>query len=798
MSNPNTELIIKSRVWKKDNVELIDYLNSETINFIRKINTSGVLRKINKDVEFESGENIAKTEFDLVKIIKNNNGRYLIDCGIWPKDLSELVDKQGIFLVYRGLTIKDLNKIKKDRYYKLSQGDIIKIGRMYLKVLEIHLNKETPINKKLNKNILLHNSNSSNIIINQQQIIKGIYSPKWSNKKHSQILFNKNISLLTGRNKAQNNNDSIDIFSKRKIAPLFPRINSTNELFVLKKISHKNKKTKSSQDLGDLILGQKNNMQKTKPTCRICYGEDSCEENPLICPCICKGSMKYIHYQCLKNWLNAKIEEELSEDSTERNPDCITYNRKDISCELCKEKFPDYIIHNNIYYNILFYKPKFEEFIIFESMKSSIVKNRNYHVLSLDNKNFISIGRAGECELSFAELSVSRNHCLIHKEKGKLYLEDNTSKFGTLVLIQNKNMVINDFMTLKIQVNKTFVKFKLDIPFSFGWNCCGRQDTKERLDYQIQNKKSFDIVTCFVIKEDNSNLISEENKEDDNNVEIIDNKEKNTEFIDKENKNVLNDVNNNINNNSINDKSINNNNNINNNNINNNDNNIINNNINNNDNNNIIINNNKDKESLIDKSSNNDIENKNNINEDLISNNNDNNNDDNNKDNNNNDNDNLIEIKEKEKEIQIEKEKEKEKKLEKKDDIINIKLNNNKTNKDIINKNEISSMVNNLLTNHIKRMSIKKGKNDNMELPKFDDINLNNIKENFSMSLLKDKNFDFNKVKINTDKNSVNYNKTDSFTNIKKNNIIISLSPLDIFEHSSSEKCNVNSVNNNK
>ena len=140
-------------------------------------------------------------------------------------------------------------------------------------------------------------------------------------------------------------------------------------------------------------------------------------------------------------------------------------------------------------------------------------------------------------------------------------------------------------------------------------------------------------------------------------------------------------------------------------------------------------------------------------------------------------------------------EKEKEKEKVKKNDIINIKLSNNKADKDIINKNEISSMVNNLLTNHIKRMSIKKGKNDNMELPKFDDINLNNIKENFSMSLLKDKNFDFKRVKINTDKNNINYNKTDSFANLKKNNIKIGLSPFDIFDHSSFEKCNVNSVN---
>ena len=147
-------------------------------------------------------------------------------------------------------------------------------------------------------------------------------------------------------------------------------------------------------------------------------------------------------------------------------------------------------------------------------MKSSIVKNKYYHVLSLDNKEYISIGRATESDLSLAELSVSRNHCLIHKEKGKVFLEDNTSKFGTLVLIQNKNMIVNDFMSLKIQVKKTYIRFKLEIPFSFSWNCCGREDTKERLDYQIQNKKAFNLMSCFVIKEDNNNILESDNNDD--------------------------------------------------------------------------------------------------------------------------------------------------------------------------------------------------------------------------------------------------------------------------------------------
>ena len=45
-------------------------------------------------------------------------------------------------MVYRGLTLKDLNKDPECRFYKLSQGDIFKIGKVYLKVLEIHLKKE--------------------------------------------------------------------------------------------------------------------------------------------------------------------------------------------------------------------------------------------------------------------------------------------------------------------------------------------------------------------------------------------------------------------------------------------------------------------------------------------------------------------------------------------------------------------------------------------------------------------------------------------------------------------------------
>ena len=712
MTNLNAELIIKTKVWLKENIELIDYLNTETIDNLFQTKTSGVIRRENQDTSLYSGNNLPKTNNDLIKFERNpTTGKYIINCGSWSKNLEKLVDEPGIFMVYKGSVINDYHNIRNKYYYKLSQGDIIKLGRVYLKVLDICINKEN-IKEEKNQNkiknkyrgTMLHSSSSNCMFINGQQIIKGAFSPRFDgkNKKLSQILFNKNElnfsnSILTSRKQKLKNEDNsfnIDLFAKKKIVSL-PRINSTNELFFFKKITHtKNKKIKSSSR--DIFLLEKPFIiSKTKPACRICYGENNTDDNPLIVPCTCKGSMKYIHYDCLKNWLNAKIEEELSDDSTEKNNmECISYNKNSICCELCKTKYPDYLIHNNIYYNILFYKPNYKEFIIFESMKVGKDKTKHYHVVTFDDRDFINIGRANECELSIAELSVSRFHCMIHKENGNIFLEDNTSKFGTLVLIQNKNMIMNEFTPLRLQVNKTFIKFKLEIPFSFSLNCCGRQNTFEgkKLDYHEQNKKGFDILSYFVIKNDNTvwGIDDDNNEEEKNNIDNNNNIKTNKvetndkkDLIDNEennkNMNIVGNTNNIINiNNLIEEEK----------------NNIENNNI-----NKINNKNNKDKESLIDKSNAEDI-------------------------------------------VEIE--------SENKNELID---ENNKIEKNDKNKNK--EEINIVPKKRIKKISIKRDKNNHKVIQNLED----NIKDNYSMSLATDRNKkDNDKINIEEEKNNKQLN----------------------------------------
>lgn len=52
--------------------------------------------------------------------------------------------------------------------------------------------------------------------------------------------------------------------------------------------------------------GSCSSSHKVLGTCRICFETETADSqdpaNPLICPCQCSGSSKYVHRQCLSQW----------------------------------------------------------------------------------------------------------------------------------------------------------------------------------------------------------------------------------------------------------------------------------------------------------------------------------------------------------------------------------------------------------------------------------------------------------------------------------------------------------------
>ena len=558
----NSELLIKCKIWKNESLELVDFSNKDTEKTEIKVQSSGTLSRINKTITFTKGKNINKTPFELFTINHNEqNGYFYINCDKPPKELIKVLENNNTYIVYKRNKYQNIDNMLAN-YYELCQGDIIKLGRIYFKVLDINLdNKEdeqtkyiTDINNN-SKASIFRSSSYRSAMINRQEIINGMYSP--SNK----IKDNKTMRLIYSLKK----NDNINIFAKmHKIKFLgkkenLPLINqkelflkrnnsTTNDLFLNnKKINNNIKKNYFSlakkdkiynlylpiQNEKDLNYNSENNNFNKKnknikiKACRICYGTDFSIENPLISPCICKGSMKYIHYQCLKNWLKSKIEIDLNINPEIEEEVGLTYCAKDLICELCKYKFPDYINHNGKIYNISFYKPKYKQFIILESIRNDKYKSKFIHILSFDNKNQISLGRSNDCDLSIPEISVSRFHCFIHKDNSKIFLEDNKSKFGTCILLQNPNILMIDNSPLRLLKGRTYIKLKLLINSNF-FSCCNTNTFDSNIfSYQIQNQKYCDVASSFIIKKDNSDESDNKEENEENENDSIKNNENN-------------------------------------------------------------------------------------------------------------------------------------------------------------------------------------------------------------------------------------------------------------------------------
>ena len=65
--------------------------------------------------------------------------------------------------------------------------------------------------------------------------------------------------------------------------------------------------------------------------CKICLCEEE-EDNPIVSPCICAGSVGHVHLHCLRQWLDSK------KKKLETNQ-VNSYIWKDLVCEICHSNY---------------------------------------------------------------------------------------------------------------------------------------------------------------------------------------------------------------------------------------------------------------------------------------------------------------------------------------------------------------------------------------------------------------------------------------------------------------------------
>ena len=491
---------MNTQTWDKYICELIDYYSTDLYSSKIETNESGHVYRQFNNVKFYNHKLNETKENEYLMHLDCNENQFFIDVNSYKIDDDENICSNNS--TWFSLKSDKKNKNNRLNMFKISEGDVIKIGKINIRIRKIKFQSDKHNNKKINIDI---NNNKYELSNSAKSESVSVLRELGTNS-----LFNYNIN-----NNNVQNDINLNTVKKQKEDE-----DKENEMLSINKTSNKKVNSKKINfKTPEKIFFEEN--QKKKSTdfpsrcCRICYLEEETESNPLIQPCLCSGSLKYIHLDCLKKWIGTR-----NWTRVENNENVCIYLIKEIDCELCKNKLPDYIRHKNKLYKIIEFKIDFKNYISFENLTLDKQKNKFIYVINLNKKKDIKIGRGHEANIILSDISVSRVHCVLNVYNKNVYLQDNEAKYGTLVLVQTPRLNIIDNIDLNLQIGRSFINCKNKTPFKLFKCCDNNNEVINYNSYFKQNSKKIGMKKIHTVKTE----IDEEEKEKEKEF-ILENKE---------------------------------------------------------------------------------------------------------------------------------------------------------------------------------------------------------------------------------------------------------------------------------
>ncbi|ORM42277.1 uncharacterized protein BXIN_1085 [Babesia sp. Xinjiang] len=197
--------------------------------------------------------------------------------------------------------------------------------------------------------------------------------------------------------------------------------------------------------------------------CRICLSEGT-SDDILLCPCECKGSIKYVHAECMRRWIHLRS----LKDSKESDQPLKAALLCESTCELCKARLPPFVRMNGELVPLIMMPDMSHPFILLDNVTPQA--NKGLHFISVQDSDFVRLGRGHDASVRIADVSISRNHATIFYENGTFYLEDHDSKFGTLVALR-RPLPISPTETMAVQVGRSLIELAVDPTLPFVPGC---------------------------------------------------------------------------------------------------------------------------------------------------------------------------------------------------------------------------------------------------------------------------------------------------------------------------------------
>ncbi|XP_071418912.1 E3 ubiquitin-protein ligase MARCHF7 isoform X3 [Pithys albifrons albifrons] len=156
--------------------------------------------------------------------------------------------------------------------------------------------------------------------------------------------------------------------------------------------------------------------------CRICQMSSASSDNLLIEPCKCSGSLQYVHQECMKKWLQSKI-------NSGSSLEAVT------TCELCKEK-----LHLNL-----------EDFDIHELYRAHANEQADYEFIS---SGLYLVVLLHLCEQRFSDMLGMANEASTRVRLLKMILKIDA---GRTFLLQETNGIAAEMLNWQEQRQHAFV-----------------------------------------------------------------------------------------------------------------------------------------------------------------------------------------------------------------------------------------------------------------------------------------------------------------------------------------------------
>lgn len=191
------------------------------------------------------------------------------------------------------------------------------------------------------------------------------------------------------------------------------------------------------------------------PPCRYCFCNDNSNANPLLNICSCSGSMAFVHYKCLYNWIKPKL-------IINRIDHIKVVTLDSLVCELCKATYPSDFLYNKQVYSLIDEDESDKSFIVLEYSPTNAIsgpKSYCYYLYFLGT-NELRLGRHHDCEVTLNSDTVSREHAKLILWNNTIYLKDLGSRYGTSVSLP-LDFPINNKGEYYVKCDSSILKVKI-------------------------------------------------------------------------------------------------------------------------------------------------------------------------------------------------------------------------------------------------------------------------------------------------------------------------------------------------